>query len=801
METLFFSVPEQLAQALGWMVLHSIWQAALIALATGLLLIVLRRYSARARYWVANAALLAILLSAACTFGYYYRQPANLPSVTVENAPVLNPLPHSAAPFKQADQAFPDTIGRDQTVTAYFNRNLPLIVALWFLGLCIFLLRLSGNIGYVYYLKNHLNFPAEEYWDDLLQKLLQKSRLHAPVQLLESALVRSPMVIGYLKPVILFPIGLINRLDPENVEAILAHELAHIVHRDYLFNLLQSMVETLFYYHPAVWWLSARVRHEREIAADDAAVRLTGNAIGYAKSLVLIQDLAWMPLSAAPAFAGDHKNQLLRRIQHILHVKQSTNLAMEKIIGTCAILLVIIGLGFAQNKNTPQYLHERTEMIASGNTLAGIWEGKIDNDKVCITLSSRSDHNSWMNGNCYPKSDFSALPTVESEFTLTRPAGTVTFKGKFENNEGYGRFRFNADATFSSWLQEQGISGIDEEAMVHLFFANIDKDYVLSLKKAGYNKISGEDLQNLAIQGVDRKRIDEVREMSKDLGAGDPSIETIVNLTIHDINKDYVKSLSQAGFTKLSLDDVMNARIHEITPEYVKQVRAMGFGELSFEDVLNFKIHEITPEFLSGLKKSGITPLSAEEALNLRIHDLSPEAIAEFQKMGFNGLSTEDMMNLKIHDVSPEFLNEMRKAGFDNLSAEDALNLKIQDVSPEFVKEMEKAGFKNLVAEEAMNLKIHGITPEFIQKMAEAGFKNLSIDEALNLKIHDVNPADLAAYSKLGFTKINVDDAVSLKIHEVTPEFIQSMRNKGFTDLELEDYVNLKVQYGSKIKK
>jgi beta-lactamase regulating signal transducer with metallopeptidase domain len=773
MKTLFFFIPETFARALGWMVVHSIWQAAGIAVLTGIALIALRRHSARARYWTANAAMLLILLSSAATFGYYctglekdasaFQQPTVQESAAIFSPDKAHPeqtlaAQHSAAP--------------DIDITGYLNHNLPLIVALWFLGMCIFLLRLLGNIGYVYYLKNHLNFPAEAYWDELLEKLLHRSRLRAPVQLLESALVRSPMVIGYFKPVILFPIGLINRLDPENVEAILAHELAHILHRDYLFNLLQSIVETLFYYHPAVWWLSARVRHEREIAADDVAVRLTGNSIGYAKSLVLIQDLAWMPLQMTPAFAGTRKNQLLRRIQHILHVKQSTNLAMEKIIGTCVILLAIIGLGLAQNKNITQYANEHIETSASGSTLSGIWEGKIENDQVCIDLSSRSDQGNWMNGDCYPKSDFSALPTVESEFTMTRASGTITFKGKFENNEGYGRFRFAADASFSSWLSGQGISGIDEEAMLHLFFAGIDKEYVLDLQKAGYKKISGEDLQNLAIQRVDGKRINDVREISKTLGAGEPSIETILNLSIHDVDQQYVKSLRKAGFTKLSLDDVMNAKIQDISPEYIQQVKGMGFEELSFEDILNFKIHEITPEFLSGLKNSGINPRSADEALNLRIHDLSPEDIAEFKKMGFDDLSTEDLLNLRIQEITPEFLDAMRKAGFNNLSAEEAINLKIQDISPEFVKEMEKAGFKNL-----------------------------SVEDAMNLKIQDVNPADLTAFAQLGFAKIDVDDAVNLKIHDVTPEFIQSMRSKGFTDLDLEDYINLKVQYGNKIKK
>lgn len=801
METLFFFIPENLGKALGWMVLHSIWQAAAIALITGIVLIVMRRRPARARYWTANGALLLILVAAGITFGHYYRkrvverdpvisQHISTPSQPVSaESPALQRLaPQAAAPEKVE-------------MTAYFNRHLPLLVAFWFLGMCIFLLRLLGNIGYIYYLKSHLNFPAEQFWDDLLARLLQRSRLKAPVRIVESALVRTPMMLGYLKPVILFPIGMINRLDPENVEAILAHELAHILHHDYLFNILQSVVETLFYYHPAVWWLSSRVRHEREIAADDAAVRLTGNSIGYAKSLVLVQDLALSPLSPSLAFAGQQKHQLLHRIRHILNIKQSTNLAMEKVIGTCAILLLLIGFGYAQNRTTAQNNFNYTETVVAGNALSGIWEGKIENDKVCITLSSRSDHSTWVNGDCYPKSDFSALPTTESEFTMARPAGTITFKGKFENNEGYGRFRFAPDQSFSTWLADQGITGINEEAMVHLFFANIDKEYVLSLKKAGYNKISGEELQNMAIHGLNAQKIASYREISKTFGEGDPSIETMMNLSIHEVDQEYIKSLQKAGFSKLSMEDVMNAKIHELSPEYVKQVNEMGFKNLNFEDILNFKIHEMTPEFLNGLKKSGINPLSAEEALNMRIHELSPESIAEFKKMGFKDLSTEDMLNLKIHQVTPAFLAEMQKAGFSNLSAEDAVNLKIHDLTPAFVEEMRKAGFPNLSPEDALNFKIHEMSPEFIQQLDKAGFKNLSMEDALNAKIHEVNPAGLAGYEKLGFKNIELDEAVQLKIHEVTPEFIESMRSKGFTDLNLDEYINLKVQYGNKIKR
>ena len=805
METLLYFIPENLGKALGWMVLHSIWQAAAIALVAGIVLIAQRRRSARLRYWTANGALATILMAAVITFAFYYQQPVDLKEISqmsdAHSAGMETLKPGNIAQMEQPATIAGEISGQEKPqMSTYFNQHLPLIVALWFLGICVFMLRLLGNIGYIYYLKSHLNFPVESYWDELLEDLLGKARLKKPVHLVESALVRTPMMLGYLKPVILFPIGMINRLDPENVEAILAHELAHILHHDYLFNMLQSIVETLFYYHPAVWWLSSRIRHEREIAADDAAVVLTGNSIGYAKSLVLVQDLALSPLSPSLAFAGRQKNQLLHRVRHILNIKQSTNLAMEKIIGTCAIVLLLIGLGYAQNRNTTQNDFHYTETATSGGPLSGIWEGKIENDQVCINLSSRTEHSSWMNGDCYKKAEFSALPTTESEFTLTRPAGTITFKGKFENNEGYGRFRFAPDQTFSSWLTEQGITGIEDQGLVHLFFANIDKEYVLSLKKAGYKEISGEDLQNMAIHGLSADKIAAYRDMSKSLGEKEPSLETMLSLSIQDVDLEFMKSLQKAGFSHLSMEDVMNAKIHDLSPEYVKQVKDMGFKNMTFDDVLNFKIQDVTPEFLNDLKKSGITPESADEALNLKIHEVSPESVAEFKKMGFKDLSTEDIMNLKIHDITPEFLAEMQKAGFSDLSAEDAMNLKIQDVTPAFVQEMHKAGFDNLSPEDAANLKIQDISVEYVQNLEKAGFKNLSMDDVVNAKVHDIDPADLVAYEKLGFKDIDLDDAISVKIHEVTPEFIENMRKKGFKDLQLEEYIDLKVQYGDRIR-
>jgi beta-lactamase regulating signal transducer with metallopeptidase domain len=112
-----------------------------------------------------------------------------------------------------------------------------------------------------------------------------------PVTLLESALVKVPTVIGWLKPVILIPPSALIGLTPQQFELILTHELAHIRRHDYLVNLLQTIIETLLFYHPAVWWVSLQIRCERENACDDLAVSLSSDPVIYARTLVEMERL------------------------------------------------------------------------------------------------------------------------------------------------------------------------------------------------------------------------------------------------------------------------------------------------------------------------------------------------------------------------------------------------------------------------------------------------------------------------------------------------------------------------------
>ena len=385
MKPLFLCFSENLDFALGWMVIHSLWQATLIAFIAGALNIALRKRSARVRYVVSNISLFMVFLLSVATFCYHYdfsKEPTQLRLIPTEITTTSQAQTDMSN--LKSDVAPPLSI---QGFKAYFNQNIALIVTFWLLGVAIFLLKLMGGISYIYYLKNRMNFPADEYWTEMLARLSEKAGLKQGIEIVESALVRTPMVIGHLKPLILFPMGMINRLAPEEVEAILAHELAHVMRKDYIFNVLQSVVEALFYFHPAVWWLSSQIRNERESACDDIAIDLINSKMNYAKALVTIQEMAYYPLSPALGFAGQRQNQFVLRIKRILNQPNQKSTIMEKLVATLLIIGTLFTLSIGQNEKETIKTPENTTATTSNSTTTSTSESTTSSFSNVTTVS------------------------------------------------------------------------------------------------------------------------------------------------------------------------------------------------------------------------------------------------------------------------------------------------------------------------------------------------------------------------------------------------------------------------------
>ncbi|WP_347157519.1 M56 family metallopeptidase [Pontibacter chitinilyticus] len=330
-------VPEALVRALGWSLLHSLWQGAVVALLLGLLLVLLHRHSAKTRYAVAGASLLVQVLLSVGTFIYYYtRSNAVLNTAAVADITLHTPATGQAASFWQAPFG---------VAQAYFDQHLPLLVTVWLLGVLLMLLRFIGGIAYTQRLRHYKVAPLAQAWQNKLHLLSQRMALHRTVRLVESGLVKVPMTIGFAKPIILLPLGAVTGLSQKQVEAILAHELAHILRKDYLLNLLQSVVDMLFFYHPAMWWISGIVRAERENCCDDMAVAVCGDTQTYARALA---ELAAMRLPAAPAMsvAFSGRGSLVSRIKRLVGQPSLRPTFSEGFMAAIVLLIGLTGLSF-----------------------------------------------------------------------------------------------------------------------------------------------------------------------------------------------------------------------------------------------------------------------------------------------------------------------------------------------------------------------------------------------------------------------------------------------------------------------
>ena len=309
---------------LGRSLLHFLWQGAAIGLLTMLILRANRRAKPATRYQIAAVSLSLMAASPLMTFAWYAGRGAddaeisgassfvtdahaknetrteptsgqralvmdensNSPSLGNESwasiSPQTSPPTRAMTPIEPQDSAKASSV-------ALSRRWLPVGVGIWFLGVALLSSRLCAGWLRLQCVRWRGARPLTGAAAATARMVAERMGVRRVVGLWESATWESPAVIGWLKPVILMPTSALLGLSPRQLESILAHELAHVRRRDYLVNLLQTAVETLLFYHPAVWWVSRVMRLEREACCDEIAVQVVGDRLGYARALETLE--------------------------------------------------------------------------------------------------------------------------------------------------------------------------------------------------------------------------------------------------------------------------------------------------------------------------------------------------------------------------------------------------------------------------------------------------------------------------------------------------------------------------------
>jgi beta-lactamase regulating signal transducer with metallopeptidase domain/polyhydroxyalkanoate synthesis regulator phasin len=310
--------------ALGWTVIHFLWQGALIGLFTAVLLDALPRNRPSLRYLVASGALLLSLLAFVGTFLWL--------------------LPTYALPM--LGMALPNGSYTPSLLPASAELDISTVAAwCWSFGVAVMAARLARHWLGVRRLKSVSVSEPNREWKAIFLSVKRELGVDRTVRFLQSSLAETPMVVGWIAPVILVPVSAFTALTPDQLRSILAHELAHIRRHDYLLNMVQCAIESVLFFHPITWWISKQIRQEREACCDDASILSISDRRHLAEALTQLESLRLAtPITQISANGGS----LMNRISRILEMP--TNKSLDRLgsraffSGSLALLLIAAGL-------------------------------------------------------------------------------------------------------------------------------------------------------------------------------------------------------------------------------------------------------------------------------------------------------------------------------------------------------------------------------------------------------------------------------------------------------------------------
>lgn len=343
--------------AVGWTLLHSFWQSLIVLLIVAGLLYFGSALRSGIRYAIACGGLLLTVLLSTMTFLDLAIERAPDTSSAMSHATVY----HTGGPtmiYTQDQNVF-------TSISAALEQNMSWVVLLWVIGFSVFALRTLIGTLTSYSIRSDAS-PIGGEWTGYVQRTAYALGVTRMIRIAESTRISGPMVMGYFKPLILIPVGMIGGLTTQQLETIFLHELAHIRRHDYLVNVLQIVVESIFFFNPFVSVLSNIIRREREYCCDDLVVSLHGNTSAYAHALVSLAERQLASPTLALSLAGN-KNELLIRIKRIM--ERSARTCNDK--GQWLILIFLVLAAFASISwiSTEENNHETQESMSSADTV------------------------------------------------------------------------------------------------------------------------------------------------------------------------------------------------------------------------------------------------------------------------------------------------------------------------------------------------------------------------------------------------------------------------------------------------
>ena len=616
-----------LAQAIGWALLHLLWQATIVAGILAAVLSLIPRQSASARYGAACTALGLVFAMFVVTAWRSYDN---------ASAPVaVSPTAAQTEPAKIILTQVPSVIvtlaaetWRDRAVAAVLRaqQSLPAVVAVWLAGVVFLSSRLLVGWMRARRLAWRGAQEAGLEWQRVATRLSEALGLTRAVRLLESAAVEVPSVIGTLRPVILLPASTLTGLTPEQIEMVLAHELAHIRRHDFLVNLFQAFVETVMFYHPAVWWMSRRVRIERENCCDDLAVAVCGNPIQYARALTRLEELRSAPSLLVAANGGS----LIDRIRRIAGGRaESTALSARWVAAMITLVVLAIGVSvpslpaFADREEKPPKEAKEPKPPATPKPGASV--------EVTAPTAEPDEEVTVADANYDIDLEAPDVPPVPGMAVAT-PAPAVA------------PAPYAAVAAIATPRAAPPAPGTPAMAAVR----------TPRPPRAPVAVVSALDFE------FDFDDDDEKGSGAKPIGSDKLTVDELISLKALGVTPEYIDQM-RAIFPGLTVRDVTGLRALGVTPEFVREMRDAGLAVENAHAAKSLKAVGVSAEYVRGLRAAGVEVKSAKEAQSLRATGVTVEFVRQLAAAGYSNLTARELSRMAAAGVDGEFIRDMAK--------------------------------------------------------------------------------------------------------------------------------------------
>jgi beta-lactamase regulating signal transducer with metallopeptidase domain len=596
-----------LAQAIGWALLHLIWQATIVAGILAATLSLLKRHSANARYAASCGALTLVFAMFVATAYRAYEPP--VPSTGAMSVSDEKMVPVTRVPVMLAQAATESWRDRAIDFASSAQHYLPAIVAIWLLGVVVLSSRLLVSWARARRLAYRGTKQASVQWLHAARRLSDALGLRRAVMLVESAAVEVPSVIGSLRPVILLPAAAIVGMTPEQIEMVLAHELAHIRRHDFLVNLLQAVVETLMFYHPAVWWMSRRVRVERENCCDDLAVAVCGNPIQYARALTRLEELrAHAPAITVAANGGS----LMDRIRRLVTDRAESNGSTSRWAAAVAMLSVVI-------------------IAIAVPSLPALAERDTNTHKAKPAKPAP------------PAAHVEVVaPAPPSEITPAPPAEPATPAPEaVAAEEAYADI--DIDLPDSDETPYPVIAPVAVPAPVVTVRPAVAPRVVVPTPRVHVTTPMP------AVAPIARMAMaDAMRQVEMFLPEGES----------RDRDRSDDGKMGKDG--KLTVDELIRLRNSGVTPAYVQKMRNV-FPDITLGQIVQLASVGVTPEYVANLRAAGVDIKTSKDARQLAAMGVSTAFVKKLADAGYSNLTVKELTRLAAAGVDEEFIREMSK--------------------------------------------------------------------------------------------------------------------------------------------